>query len=112
MNKKILFAVCLAILAVFVVKGPMKWALFAVTILSILLAWGHNFAWFSRLFVDYFPGYDKFRTVSSILVIAEFTIPLLAVIPGTESNKSGSYKGYYEYARRCRNDTESGGAQK
>ena len=74
------FVLMLAILAVFVVKGPMKWALFAVTILSILLAWGHNFAWFSRLFVDYFPGYDKFRTVSSILVIAEFTIPLLAVM--------------------------------
>ena len=69
----------LAILALFVVEGPMKWALFASTVLSILLAWGHNFAWFSELFIDYFPGYNKFRTVSSILVIAEFTLPLLAM---------------------------------
>lgn len=74
------FILMLAILAIFVVKGPIKWALFAVTVLSILLAWGHNFAWFSHLFVDYFPGYNKFRTVSSILVIAEFTIPLLAIM--------------------------------
>lgn len=70
----------LAILALFVVEGPMKWALFASTVLSILLAWGHNFAWFSELFIDYFPGYNKFRTVSSILVIAEFTLPLLAMM--------------------------------
>ncbi|MBR4886039.1 MAG: YfhO family protein [Muribaculaceae bacterium] len=70
----------LAILALFVVEGPMKWALFASTVLSILLAWGHNFAWLSELFIDYFPGYNKFRTVSSILVIAEFTLPLLAMM--------------------------------
>lgn len=70
----------LAVLALFVVEGPMKWALFASTILSILLAWGHNFAWLSELFIDYFPGYNKFRTVSSILVIAEFTLPLLAIM--------------------------------
>lgn len=74
------FIFLLAVLAMIVVRGPMKWALFAVTILSILLAWGHNFAWFSQLFIDYFPGYNKFRTVSSILVIAEFTLPLLAVM--------------------------------
>lgn len=74
------FIFLLAILALFIVKGPIKWALFAVTALSILLAWGHNFAWFSHLFIDYFPGYNKFRTVSSILVIAEFTIPILAML--------------------------------
>ena len=70
----------LAVLAMFVVEGPMKWALFAATVLSILLAWGHNFAWFTQMFIDYFPGYNKFRTVSSILVIAEFTLPLLAMM--------------------------------
>lgn len=74
------FVFVLAILALFIVKGPMKWALFSATVLSVLLAWGHNFAWFSELFVDYFPGYNKFRTVSSILVIAEFTLPLLAIM--------------------------------
>lgn len=70
----------LFILGCIVVKGPVKWALLAVTILSILLSWGHNMMWLSDLFIDYFPMYNKFRTVSSILVIAEFTIPLLAVL--------------------------------
>lgn len=63
-----------------VVKGPVKWGLVVVTILSLFLSWGHNMMWFSDLFIDYFPMYNKFRTVSSILVIAEFTMPLLAVL--------------------------------
>jgi hypothetical protein len=58
----------------------MKWALLAVTILSILLSWGKNFMGFTDIFIDYMPMYAKFRTVSSILVIAEFTIPLLAMM--------------------------------
>ncbi len=70
----------LFILGCIVVKGPIKWALLIVTILAILLSWGHNMMWFSDLFIDHFPLYNKFRTVSSILVIAEFTIPLLAVL--------------------------------
>lgn len=74
------FVLLLAILALFTVDSPMKWALFAVSVLAILLSWGHNFQTFTDLFIDYFPGYSKFRTVSSILVIVEFTIPLLAVM--------------------------------
>lgn len=74
------FVLALAILALCICRGPLRWWLLGVTLLSILLAWGHNFEWFSRMFVDYFPGYNKFRTVSSILVIAEFTIPLLAMM--------------------------------
>ncbi|HBC22196.1 MAG TPA: hypothetical protein DC009_09090, partial [Porphyromonadaceae bacterium] len=75
------FVLLLAILALFVVeKSPMKWALFAVGILAILLSWGHNFMWLTDLFIDWFPGYNKFRTVSSILVIVEFTIPMAAVM--------------------------------
>ena len=70
----------LFILGLFVVKGPMKWALLAATILSILLSWGHNFMGFTQWFIDHVPLYNKFRTVSSILVIAEFTIPLLAIM--------------------------------
>lgn len=70
----------LFILGCIVVKGPVKWALLVVTILSILLSWGHNFMWFTDLFIDHFPMYNKFRTVASILVIAEFTMPLLAVL--------------------------------
>ena len=74
------FVVFLFILGLFIVKGPMKWALLAATILSILLSWGKNFMGFTDFFIDYVPMYNKFRAVSSILVIAEFTIPLLAML--------------------------------
>ena len=74
------FVCMLFILGLFIVKGPMKWAMLAATILSILLAWGRNFMPFTNFFLDYVPMYAKFRTVASILVIAEFTIPLLAMM--------------------------------
>ena len=74
------FVLFLFILGLFIVKGPIKWALLAATILSVLLAWGHNFMGFTNFFLDYIPMYAKFRTVASILVIAEFTIPLLAAL--------------------------------
>jgi hypothetical protein len=74
------FVLMLFILGLFIVKGPMKWALLAATVLSVLLSWGKNFMPFTDFFLDYFPMYAKFRTVASILVIAEFTIPLLAML--------------------------------
>ena len=74
------FVLMLFILGLFIVKGPMKWALLAATVLSILLSWGRNFMPFTDFFLDYIPMYSKFRTVASILVIAEFTIPLLAMM--------------------------------
>ena len=74
------FVMFLFILGLFIVKTPMKWALLAATILSILLSWGKNFMGFTDFFIDYVPMYNKFRAVSSILVIAEFTIPLLAML--------------------------------
>lgn len=70
----------LALLGMFVVKGPLKWALLAVTLWSVLLSWGHNFQWLNYWLIDNFPMYDKFRAPASILVIAEFTLPLLAVL--------------------------------
>ncbi len=74
----IIFA--LFVMGCFVVKGPVKWTLIALTLLSVFLALGRNMAWFSDLFVDYMPMYGQFRTPESILVVAEFTIPLLAVM--------------------------------
>lgn len=71
--------VLLFLLGIFLVKGKYKWWLLLATLLSILLAWGKNLMWFTDLFIDYIPLYDKFRAVSSALVIAEFTMPLLAV---------------------------------
>ena len=74
------FVLMLFFLGLFIVRGPMKWCLLAATVLSILLSWGKNFMGFTDFFLDYVPMYDKFRTVASILVIAEFTIPLLAML--------------------------------
>ena len=68
------------ILGCFIVKSPMKWALLGVTLLSVVLSWGKNLLPVTQWFIDYFPMYNKFRTVSSILVIAEFCIPLLAIL--------------------------------
>ena len=74
------FVIMLFILGLFIFKGPMKWALLVATIISILLSWGKNFMGLTDFFIDHFPMYSKFRTVASILVIAEFTIPMLAML--------------------------------
>ena len=74
------FVLMLFVLGLFIVEGPTKWALLAATVLSVLLSWGRNFMPFTNFFLDYIPMYSKFRTVASILVIAEFTIPLLAMM--------------------------------
>jgi len=74
------FVLTLFILGLFIVKGPVKWALLAGTIFSILLSWGKNLMPLTDFFIDYVPMYNKFRAVSSILVIAEFCIPLLAAL--------------------------------
>jgi hypothetical protein len=66
----------LFILSLFVIRGPVKWWLVSATLLSILLAWGKNLPFLSNLFIDYFPAYNKFRTVSMILVITMVTFPL------------------------------------
>lgn len=73
------FVLMLFFLGCIIVKGPMKWALIAGTIFSIVLSWGKNFMGPTDFFIDYVPMYSKFRAVSSILVVAEFTIPLLAM---------------------------------
>jgi len=86
----------LFILGLFLVKGHLKWWLLTSTILSITLAWGNNFMFLTDLFLDYFPLYNKFRTVSMILVIAEFTIPLLGILALKEIiEKSVSKKEIY-----------------
>jgi len=70
----------LFVMGIFLVKGSVRTWLITATILSILLAWGKNFMFFTDIFFDYFPGYNKFRTVSMILVIAQLTIPLLGLL--------------------------------
>jgi hypothetical protein len=72
--------VLLFMIGAFVVRGPLKWWLVSATILSLLLSWGKNLMWFTNLFLDFIPGYDKFRAVTTTIVIAEFTMPLLGII--------------------------------
>ncbi|MDY0286730.1 MAG: hypothetical protein RBR21_11395, partial [Bacteroidales bacterium] len=67
------------ILGLFIVEGRYKWWLLTATVLSFVLAWGKNMMWLTDLMLDYFPGYNKFRAVSMTLVIAELTMPLLAI---------------------------------
>jgi hypothetical protein len=83
----------LFVLGLILIKGPEKWWLLAATVLSVMLAWGKNFMPLTNLFIDYFPGYNKFRAVTMTLVIAEFCIPLLGflalrdIFQGTVSKK-------------------------
>ena len=70
----------LFVLGLLIVSGPYKWALLVATLFSVALAWGRNMIWFTELFFNYFPMYSKFRAVESILVVAEITIPLLAIL--------------------------------
>lgn len=72
--------VALFLLGAVTVRGPLKWALVILTVFSLLLAWGRHAMWLTDLMIDYMPMYSKFRTVESILVIAEFTMPLLAAM--------------------------------
>jgi hypothetical protein len=80
----------LFVLGLFVVKGQLKWWLLTATILSFMLAWGKNMMWFTDIFLDYFPGYNKFRAVSMTLVMAELTMPLLGIL-GLQRIISGDY---------------------
>ena len=91
------FIFVLAVLALFVVDGAVKWALFAVSILALMLSWGHNFNPLTDLFIDYFPGYNKFRTVSSILVVIEFTVPLLAAMCLRKIIRTENFLEKYKY---------------
>lgn len=70
----------LFILGLFIVPNKYKWWLVAASVLSIFLSWGKNFVWFTDIFFYYFPMYNKFRTVSMILVIANFTFVLMAAL--------------------------------
>lgn len=72
--------VFLFFLGLIIMKGPLKWWLLFATVLSIMLAWGHNYMPLTNWFLDHFPGYNKFRAVTMILVIAELTMPLLGFL--------------------------------
>lgn len=70
----------LFVLGMLIIKDNLKWYLLVVTVLAVMLSWGKNYMGFTNFFMDYLPGYNKFRAVSMTLVIAEFTIPLIAIL--------------------------------
>lgn len=70
----------LAFLAMFFVKNKLKWPVFFIAILSILLSWGKNLMWFTDIFIEFFPMYNKFRAVTIIMVLAELAFPFLAAL--------------------------------
>ena len=82
--------VFLALIGSLIVKGAFKWALLLATLLTVALSWGANFMGLTDLFMHYVPGYNKFRAVSMILVVAELTLPLLAVLGLNEMIKAGT----------------------
>lgn len=72
-------SVFLFILGLILIRGSVKWWLAAVSLLAVLLSWGSNFQFLTEFFFNYIPLYNKFRTVSMILVILQISIPLLAI---------------------------------
>jgi hypothetical protein len=70
----------LFVLGIFILRGPVKWWLIAATVLGVTLSWGDNMMWLTNFFLEYVPGYNKFRTVSMTLVIAQFTIPVMGLL--------------------------------
>ena len=88
--------VFLFILGIFLVNNRLRSWILLATIMSLMLAWGKNFMPLTEFFLDYFPAYNKFRAVSMILIIAEFTVPLLAFVAlnkflNTDSNKREAF---------------------
>jgi len=82
----------LFVFALFLIKGRLKWWIVGGTILSLILSWGKNFGFVTEFFIDYIPLYNKFRAVSSIQIILELCVPILAIF--------GLYKLFNEFERK------------
>ena len=91
------FVLVLAVLALLIVNTPMKWALLAAAVLSLCVSWGHNFPGLTNFLIDNFPGYNKFRAVSSALVVFEFCIPLLAVLAIRKMTETKDFLARYSW---------------
>lgn len=89
----------LFLLGLMIVPGPYKWALLVATLFSLCLSWGKNMMWLTEFFFTYFPMYNKFRAVESILIVAEITMPLLAFLGlqklVNDREKKGNRNGHY-----------------
>ena len=96
--------VFLFVLGLCLVKGREKWWMVVATVIAILLAWGSHFMWFTKLWFDYAPFYNKFRTVSMALIVLQVTLPLLGfyvldrIIKEKYEKKDFLKAGYISYA--------------
>jgi len=80
----------LFLIGLIILKGAVKWWVAVVSLIAIFLSWGSHLLFFTEFFFNYAPMYNKFRTVSMILVILQITIPLLAFI-STDSLLKGEF---------------------
>jgi hypothetical protein len=83
--------ILLSVLGMFVIKNPIKWPIFFATLLTVALGWGSNFMGLTNFFMNYVPGYNKFRAVAMIMVVAELTLPLLAILAINELLKTKNW---------------------
>ena len=94
----------LFVLGIFLCRGREKWWLLAATLVAVLLSWGNHFMWFTRLWFDYAPLYNKFRTVSMALVVLQVLLPLLGfyaldrILKETYDKKDFAKAGWISYA--------------
>ena len=94
----------LFILGLFLCKGTQKWWILAATLIAVLLSWGSHFMWFTKLWFDYAPFYNKFRTVSMALIVLQVTLPLLGfytldrIIKEKYTKKEFLKSGYIAFA--------------
>ena len=88
----------LFVIGIFILDPKLKWWLISATVLSVMLSWGHNFNFLTDFFLDYVPGYNKFRVVSTTLVIAQFTVPLMAILALKKIFENGEDKVKLEKA--------------
>jgi len=81
----------LSILGFFFISRRYRWWILGASVLTILLAWGHNFSALTNFFIDYVPFYNKFRAPSSILVVVELLLPLVAIMGVFDFLRSSDY---------------------
>lgn len=94
--------VAMFILGCLIVRGPIKWILVSLTVLSVALSWGRNYMWLTEIFINYIPLYSKFRTPESILVIAQFTMPLLGIIALQQILQSPAHESLRRYGKKIK----------
>ena len=97
-------SIFLFVLGLCLIKGREKWWIVIASLIAILLSWGNHFMWFTKLWFDYAPFYNKFRTVSMALIVLQVTVPLMGfyvldkIVKEKYEKKEFMKAGYIAYA--------------